>query len=49
MDHVQVKIGYNLLLGSSGEFERVNLTTGDVREMCSTRAHSCQVSVSYLF
>lgn len=49
MDHVQVKIGYNLLLGKSGEFERVNLTTGDVRELCSTRAHSCQVSVSYFF
>lgn len=47
LDKVQARIGYNLLFGKTGQFERINHTQGTVREFASGKANACQVSITY--
>ena len=49
MDHIQVKLSYNLALRKTGEIQQCDLIDGTAITLTNGKAHACQVAISYLF
>lgn len=49
MDHIQVKLSYNLALRQTGEIQQIDLIDGTSKTLTEGKAHACQVAISYLF
>ena len=49
MDKIQIRVSYNLALKNTGNIQQVDLVDGSSRSLTNGKAHTCQVTLSYLF
>lgn len=49
LNHLQVKLNYNIALGKTGEFEYTDVVANTKKVVGDAKANSWQISVAYLF